>query len=60
MKKILLCSVALFWWCLMFPSNSYIANFNDCNPSRNTFSFSINEKEIRFKLLDLFWESLPI
>ena len=52
MKKIFLYSLILFWWCLMFPSNSYTANINDCNTNSTSKSITINDKEIRFKLLD--------
>lgn len=53
MRKILLYSLLLFWWCLMFPSNSYTSNYAYENPDI-TYSFSINNKEIRLKFLDLF------
>lgn len=52
MKKILFCSIALFWWCLMFPSNSYTTTYDDCNSYGDTCSFSVNDKEIRFKVLE--------
>lgn len=48
MKKILLYSLLLFWWGLVFPTTSYIENNDYTN-----YSFFINDNEIRFRILDL-------
>ena len=56
MKKILFCSITLFWWCLMFPIDSYTSTCSDYISSNDNYSFSVNDKEIRFKLLDFLFE----
>ena len=38
----------------MFPSNSYTSNSVNEFSNLNTYSISINNNEIRFKLLDFF------
>lgn len=50
MKKMFLFIVILFWWCLMFPSNSYTSYEHT---SKNNYSITINDKKIEFKLLNL-------
>ncbi len=65
MKKFLLYSLLLLWWCLLFPYDScFKENFQEpvaveTTTSSSTFSTSsfshnvikIHDKEIRFKLL---------
>ena len=52
MKKIVILSVFLFWFCLMFPSSSYIGSKYENANSSGAYSVLINGKELRFKLLD--------
>ena len=54
MKKILLYSLLLFWWCLMFPSNSYTSNYAYEDTNLDAYSFSINNKDLRFKFSTYF------
>lgn len=50
MKKILLYSLLLFWWGLIFPTTSCVADDDYTH-----YSFFINDNEIRFRFLDLFY-----
>ena len=54
MKKILIYSMLLFWWCLMFPSNSYIADSSDVSTSSTIKPIIVGDKELRLKILDIF------
>lgn len=56
MKKFLIYSLILFWWGLMFETNSYLTKSSSIQSSTNSYYLMINNKEIRFKVLDFLFE----
>ena len=54
MKKFILYTLLLFWWCLLFPNSCYVNENIDSDVSASKYSFKINNKEIKLKFLDFF------
>ena len=53
MKKILIYTLLLFWWCLLFPIDSCFDTLGNADISSNSSAIMIHGKEIRFGLWNL-------